>query len=65
MRGSGIVWSRKTLDAFIADPLGTVPGTFMGYAGIQDPEERAQLLDFLEVATRSEECEHIVAGSGP
>jgi hypothetical protein len=35
----------------------------MGYAGIQDPEERAQLLDFLEVATRSEECEHVAAGS--
>ena len=33
MRDSGIVWSWETLDRFIADPLGTVPGTFMGYAG--------------------------------
>src|SRR5690606_19435679 len=36
MRASGIVWTRQTLDAFLADPLGTVPGTFMTYAGIED-----------------------------
>ena len=56
MRTSGIVWSRETLDRFIADPLGSLPGTFMGYAGIRDPEERAQLLAFLEVATRGDRC---------
>jgi cytochrome c len=56
MRASAIVWNRQTLNAFLADPLGTVPGTFMTYAGIQDPQERAQLLTFLEVATRSEPC---------
>jgi cytochrome c len=56
MRASGIVWNERTLDAFIANPLATVPGTFMGYAGIPDPAERAQLLAFLEVATRSDAC---------
>jgi len=63
----GVVWDRQTLDAFLADPLGTVPVTFMTYAGIEDPEERAQLLAFLEVATRSEECraaERRASGSG-
>jgi cytochrome c len=65
MRASGIVWNRQTLDAFIADPLGTVPGTFMGYAGVQDPEERAQLLAFLDVATRSPQCEPVSRGSRP
>ena len=59
MRNSGIVWNRQTLDAFLADPLGTVPGTFMTYAGVQDPKERTQLLAFLEVAMRSEECEPV------
>ncbi|MGH7342568.1 MAG: c-type cytochrome [Candidatus Rokuibacteriota bacterium] len=63
MRNSGIVWNRQTLDVFLADPLGTVPGTFMTYAGIQDPKERAQLLAFLEVATRSEQCEPVSTGS--
>jgi cytochrome c len=57
MRDSGIVWTWETLDRFIADPLGTVPGTFMGYAGIPDAEERAQLLAYLEDANRSEQCD--------
>jgi cytochrome c len=64
MRNSGIVWNRQTLDTFLADPLGTVPGTFMTYAGVQNPKERAQLLAFLEVATQSEQCEPPATG-GP
>ncbi|MGH0034172.1 MAG: c-type cytochrome [Myxococcota bacterium] len=56
MRSSGIVWSWETLDRFIANPLDTVPGTYMGYAGIPDPLERAQLLAFLRAAAKGERC---------
>ena len=56
MRESGVVWTRETLDRFIADPRGTVPGTFMGYAGIPVAGERAWLLAYLEVASRSGPC---------
>jgi cytochrome c len=65
MRASGIMWNRQTLDRFLADPLGTVPGTFMTYAGIQDAEERAQLLAFLEVATRAPQCKPVSIGTQP
>jgi cytochrome c len=65
MQASGIVWNRQTLDAFIANPLRTVPGTFMGYAGIQDAKERTQLLAFLEVATRSEQCKNLSLRGAP
>lgn len=65
MRASGIVWNRQTLNTFLADPLGTVPGTFMTYAGVQDPEERAQLIAFLEVATRGPQCEPVSMDSPP
>ena len=65
MRASGIVWDRQSLDRFLADPLGTVPGTFMTYAGVQDADERAQLLAFLEVATRGPECGSGSTGSRP
>ena len=57
MRESGIVWDRATLDRFLSDPMGSVPGTFMGYAGIPDAEERAQLVAFLEVASHGEQCD--------
>ena len=50
MKRSGIVWNAATLDRFLADPLGTVPGTTMGYAGIADARERADLIAYLAKA---------------
>ncbi len=53
MRRSKIVWGDATLDRFIADPLKTVPGTAMGYAGVKDARERADLIAYLRAANRS------------
>jgi len=53
MRSSGIVWSDKSLDRFLAAPTKVVPGTYMGYAGIDDPRERADLIAYLEAANGS------------
>jgi cytochrome c len=47
MKRSGITWNAKTLDRFIADPLHVVPGTAMGYDGVKDPKERADLIAYL------------------
>jgi cytochrome c len=52
MQSSGIVWDEGTLDAFLADPRGVVPGTRMTYAGIADAQERANLIAYLKEATR-------------
>ncbi len=51
MRDSGIVWSGKTLDAFLKSPLSHLPGTNMGYAGLYDEQDRAHLIAFLQKAT--------------
>lgn len=56
MRRSKIVWSKKTLDRFLANPLKTVPGTAMGYAGVTDRKERADLIAYLEQANASPQC---------
>lgn len=53
MRHSGIVWDAKTLDRFLRNPAAMVPGTMMGYAGIADPRERADLIAWLGQATRT------------
>lgn len=50
MKKSGIVWNAKTLDVFIRDPLKMVPGTAMGYDGVKDPKERADLIAYLAAA---------------
>jgi cytochrome c len=47
MKKSGIVWTAKALDQFLADPPRGVPGTTMTYAGIPDPKERTDLIAYL------------------
>ena len=59
---SGIGWTRETLDVFLADPLATVPGTYMGYAGLSRADERARLLSYLEEVSDSERCREIDDG---
>lgn len=53
MRGAGFVWNAETLDRFLRDPAAMVPGTTMGYAGIADARERADLIAWLRDATRA------------
>jgi cytochrome c len=57
MLSSGLVWEEEKLLSFIEDPRGTVPGTFMGYAGVKDVGERLALLAFLAEAALTQECE--------
>lgn len=44
---SGIVWTEESLDAFLSDPLGFVPGTKMGAGAVQDQQERAALIYYI------------------
>ncbi|WP_395710647.1 c-type cytochrome [Reyranella sp.] len=50
MKKYGVTWTEETLDHFIENPLKTVPGTKMGYAGVKDPQERADLIAYLKKA---------------
>jgi len=52
MKRSKIVWNEKTLDRFLANPLKTVPGTAMTYAGVAQAKERADLIAYLKTACR-------------
>ena len=47
LRGSGIVWSAQTLDAWLADPERLFPGQRMNY-GVSDAADRAALIDYLK-----------------
>ena len=51
MRDSKIVWNERTLDVFLESPMQAVPGTAMGYAGVKDGRERADLIAWLRQAT--------------
>lgn len=47
MKRSKLAWTKENLERFLADPVGTVPGTTMTYAGVPDPKERADLIAYL------------------
>lgn len=61
MSRSKIVWNAETLDRFLADPLTAMPGTSMGYAGVTDSKERADLIAYLERVNESSECRKLNA----
>ena len=42
------VWDEETLDKYLADPRGVVPGTRMIFPGIKDKTERDDVIDYLE-----------------
>ncbi|MEO7152460.1 MAG: c-type cytochrome [Burkholderiaceae bacterium] len=52
LRNSKIVWNARSLDVFLLAPMQAVPGTAMGYAGVKDPRERADLIAWLGQATQ-------------
>lgn len=56
MKQSNIVWNAKTLDLFLTNPTKVVPGTTMGYAGIESGKERSDLITYLKQASISPEC---------
>lgn len=42
------VWDAEALNGFLEDPRGWAPGTKMGFAGLDDVEDRANLIAYLE-----------------
>ena len=58
MSTSGLIWDTETLDGFLASPLTFVPGTKMGYAGVKQTQDRADLIAFFALAVEgSDYCE--------
>jgi cytochrome c2 len=48
LKRSGITWTPKTLDAYIADPQKAVPANRMPYAGMPEARDRADLLLYMQ-----------------
>jgi len=48
---NGLVWNETTLDKFLQAPTKFIRGTRMGYAGVKDDQERADLIAYLKQAT--------------
>lgn len=45
---SGIAWTPEKLFQFLEGPQRVMPGTRMGYAGMSDPQKRANVIAYLQ-----------------
>lgn len=52
LKASGIVWSADKLDVYLTDPKKVIADSRMAFAGIANPEERANLIAYLKQATQ-------------
>jgi len=43
-----ITWSPQTLDPYLKDPKGVIPGTIMAFAGVKKDDERENLIAYLQ-----------------
>ncbi len=47
MKAYDVTWDDATLDHYLIDPRGTVPGTKMIFVGLKKEDERANLIAYL------------------
>lgn len=58
-RDSGITWAEEELFEYLRDPAAKIPGTISAFQGLEDPQDRADMVAYLaartELAAREEE----------
>lgn len=52
LTSKGVKWTEKTLDKFLQSPADYAPGNAMALAGIPDSKDRADLIAYIEVASK-------------
>jgi cytochrome c len=53
LKSAGGTWTYEELNAFIAHPMLTLPGTAMGFVGLPDDTERADVIAYLRTQSDS------------
>jgi cytochrome c len=48
MKKADVTWSNETLDKYLTDPKGFVPGNRMTYAGLKKEADRKAVIDYLD-----------------
>jgi cytochrome c len=51
-KNSGKVWTEQELYTYLENPQKEVPGTYMTYTGVKDPQKRADVIAFLQENTK-------------
>jgi cytochrome c len=53
MKGANLTWDEATLDKYLTDPKGFVPGNKMVFPGLKKPDDRANVIAYLKEASGS------------
>ena len=53
MKGANLTWDIATIEKYITNPKALVPGNKMAFPGLPKPEDRANLIAYLKVASGS------------
>src|SRR5947209_5760307 len=53
LKSSHLVWNDNSLDAWLADPQQVVPGNQMTFPGMDNRQQRADIIAFLKQASKS------------
>jgi cytochrome c2 len=48
MAGAGLTWNEATLNRYLENPTGVVPGTTMSFAGVRNEAQRKAIIDYLK-----------------
>ncbi len=48
MKESGLTWDEATLDQYLADPKGFVPGNKMAFVGLKKEDDRENVIAYIE-----------------
>lgn len=52
MKNSNVIWTRETLDAYLAKPKEFMPDSTMNFPGLRKSEDRDAVITYLEQATK-------------
>ena len=65
IKGKGGDWTLDKINAFITSPKGYAPGTKMTFAGEDDPQKRADILDYIHTLSDSPQPLPAVSDAAP
>lgn len=51
MKDSGLIWVDPTLDTYLENPMGMVPGTKMTFPGLKKEQDRTDVITYLKSVT--------------
>ena len=52
MKAKAVTWNAQTLDAYLAAPAKFIPGNKMPFAGLPNPQDRADVIAYLAQAAK-------------